>query len=126
MGNGGSKTLALVGVLAFCSVLVVRAPAALIAPLVRNVAPGIAFQSIDGTIWNARMRGVHVNGILIGDVKANIKPLRLLTGAAAYKTTLSGAAANGSAVLSQSLFGATKNQRRQYQSGALNVCDALH
>lgn len=108
MRVGHNTKLALIGAAAFLAVLVVSAPAALLAPLIKNAAAGVSYQVIDGTIWHPRIGGLHAGGVAIGDVKADILGWRLFVGAIAYNTTIKGSAVNGSAVLSQSLFGATE------------------
>ena len=54
---------------------------------------GVAVSGIQGTVWRGQADAISVNGIYIGDVSWQIKPLRLLTGQANYH--VKGAPASG-------------------------------
>ena len=103
----GTKSLIAVGVLSFLVVLLIGAPASLMAPAIKN-APGVSAQLVEGSLWNPRIKSLSVDGVYVGDLEAKFLPLRLATGKAAFAFSLSGGAFDGDAVLSQSLFGATR------------------
>ena len=101
---GRNRGLTLIGVAAFLAVLIVSAPAALVAPMIKETGPGVSIQLVEGTIWHARIRGLQADGVYIGDVRADIVLPRLFGAAISYKVKVNGSAVNGRAVLSRSLF----------------------
>jgi hypothetical protein len=102
---GQNKILGLTGAAAFFAVLIVNAPATMIAPLIKGAAPGISFSMIGGTLWHARISGLRAEGVTLGNVNADINLLALFTGALSYDVEIKGQAVNGEARFSQSLIG---------------------
>ena len=105
---GRNLILWLIGGASFLAVIIGAAPAALIAPIIGNAAPGLSYRSIDGTIWKARISDASVDGVYVGDIRANIALPQLLRAALAYDVRVSGGAIRSDAKLSQSLFGAVE------------------
>ncbi len=102
---GHNKILGLTGAAAFFAVLIVAAPAAMIAPLIKGIAPGISYRSIDGTVWNARISGLRVEGVDLGNISAGINLRRLFTAVLSYNIAIEGQAVNGQAQFARSLLG---------------------
>ena len=59
------------------------APASLLGPALRDHAPTLEYERLDGTIWRGAMRNVHGGGVYVGDLKFRLTPLGLLGGALA-------------------------------------------
>ena len=73
------KNLTLVlGLSVFITTFIVSAPASLIPALGQFERNGIHYASINGTIWQGRLRSVRVRGTNFGDVLYALKPLSLL------------------------------------------------
>lgn len=70
------------------------APASLINPFIQPT--DVDFEKSTGRIWNGQLVGVSVNGVALGDVAFDIRPLRLLTGQLAARVNV----ANGPATAS--------------------------
>lgn len=76
------RGLLLVALFTLAVALIVTFPARV---AYRWVAPGgVAVSGIQGTAWRGRADAISVNGVYVGDVSWQIKPLRLLTGQASY------------------------------------------
>lgn len=105
MRIGQNKLLGMIGATAFFAVLLINAPAAMLAPFVTRAAPGVSFSMISGTLWHARISGLQAEGVYIGNVSADINLLRLFTAAFSYDVEIDGQTVNGQARFSKSLFG---------------------
>ena len=68
-----------VGAVAFVAMLLVTAPASLIAWAVGPERVGVSYSNIEGTIWRGKLSNVHVSGTAFGDVAYRLSPLSLLT-----------------------------------------------
>lgn len=65
--------------------------------VLRQTAPGLEAEKVEGTIWNGRLRGAHYGDIPIGDVDAGLDFSRLLGGEASIRFKRFGPVLAGSA-----------------------------
>ena len=114
-------TLGLIGGLSFLIVVISGVPASLMAPIIDNSASGIAYRSINGTIWNAQVTNVSIDGVYLGDIRAKFRASHLLRAALAYKIDVSGGGVRSQSILSQSFFGtvAVRDANVEIGSGVL-------
>lgn len=79
------RGLLLVALLTIAVALIVMLPARV---AYRWVAPvGVAVSGIQGTVWRGQADAASVSGIYVGDVRWQLKPLRLFTGQVSYHVT---------------------------------------
>ncbi|GGI84117.1 hypothetical protein GCM10007973_20820 [Polymorphobacter multimanifer] len=72
-------------------------------PLRAILPAGIAATAVDGTIWNASLRGAEAGGLALGDVQLAAEPPALLGGN--IRLGLQGPALQGEAVLGSGIDG---------------------
>ena len=104
--SASMKTLFAVGAAAFLFMLAIAAPASLVPSIAGFEKAGVAYHSIDGTLWRGKIQKLHYRGVNFGDVDYHIKPLRLLSGRLAADVELSGGSLAGEANVSAGVSGA--------------------
>lgn len=65
---------------------IVKTPAALVANLL-PLPKGLAYQELEGTLWQGTIRQAQYNKQLINNIKWQLQPSRLFTGALAYQVS---------------------------------------
>jgi len=100
----GTRPLWIAGVGGFLLSAAVLAPASLVAAIAKTRAPLLEIGSSKGTFWRGAFYDVAYNGILLGDISLDIKPLSLLAGSLVIDAASRGGAlsAKGRAYLSPS------------------------
>lgn len=102
--RAGLRALIIAGVIAFTVTALVSAPASLLTPALNAGGDRVAFQEIDGTIWNGEVRGLTTGEVYLGDVAFRLRPVALLTGAVSADVTARDGAAIGAGRVNANLF----------------------
>jgi len=85
--------IALVGAIAFTVILIARLPAAWLVP---SRFPQGSCAGIEGSLWSGTCETLMLNGMSLGDVNWELRPLRLLAGKLAAHLTLANGPADAS------------------------------
>ncbi len=93
-----------IGIAAFLITAIAIAPASLITPILNANAATIQYQEVRGTVWKGEIRGVSTGDVYLGNITFKVRPLALLTAAAAADIIAQDGAAIGSGRLSVSLI----------------------
>ena len=78
--GGRNRVLWIAGAASFTIAAIVTAPATLAEAIAEKNAPLLSIGAANGTVWRGGFSDVSYNGVLLGDLSFNVRPLALLTG----------------------------------------------
>jgi len=102
------RHLLVFGLLVFAGAFAVFAPAT-IAPRVIEFPAGVAYSSLEGTLWNMKFRNTYFRALPIGDIDVALSPLPLIIGEAQSTFKIEGGSVRGSGAVSVGKLVALEN-----------------